>query len=250
MPIFLLDHAEDAPFPPAHLASQDPPGLLAVGGDLSLTRLITAYRSGIFPWFNHQTPYQWWSPNPRAVFDSAHIHLDKRFRRWMRLHCRWHVCADTRFEAVVQQCALMKRPGQHGTWITPAMQDAYVRLKHHGYAHSVEVMAGDTLAGGLFGLSIGRMFFAESMFSACSGGSKIALAALGRFLAKHHAPLIDIQFLTPHLARLGARTLPRNDFIQRLQQLTQDPPLVADWSVFFSCQSALSLSESRSDDPN
>ena len=241
MPIFQLDRAEDAPFPPVDLACHDPPGLLATGGDLSCVRLLTAYRSGIFPWFDETTRYFWWSPDPRAVFDSGQIHLDSRFRRWMRLHCHWHLRADTLFATVVKTCAEIARPGQQGTWMTAEMQSAYRHLHTHGYAHSVEVLAGDTLVGGLFGLAIGRMFFAESMFSRQSGGSKVALAALGRFLTNRGAPLIDIQFLTPHLARLGAHTLSRTEFIQRLSQLTQQPPLPANWSTLFPDQAATTV---------
>ena len=241
MPIFQLDRAEDAPFPPVDLACHDPPGLLATGGDLSIVSLLTAYRSGIFPWFDETTRYLWWSPDPRAVIDSGGIHLDSRFRRWMRLHCHWHLRADTLFASVVKTCAEIARPGQQGTWMTAEMQSAYHQLHTQGYAHSIEVLAGDTLVGGLFGLAIGRMFYAESMFSRQSGGSKIALAALGRFLAKHDAPLIDIQFLTPHLARLGGYTLPRTEFIQRLSQLTQQPPLPANWSTIFPHNAATVL---------
>ena len=178
---FLLAPESDAPFPPAELALRQPDGLLAVGGDLSASRLLNAYRGGIFPWFSEGQPLLWWSPDPRMVFRTDHLHLASRFRRGLR-RSSWRVHADTAFDAVVAECASRPRPGQDGTWITDAMREAYGVLHRAGHAHSIEVFDGARLVGGLYGVAIGRMFFGESMFSAESGGSKVAIAALAALM--------------------------------------------------------------------
>src|SRR5687768_8334234 len=168
MPVLLGD---DIAFPPAELALADPEGLLAIGGDLSPARLLSAYRHGIFPWYSSGQPILWWSPDPRMVFRTDGVRLSSRFRRGLR-HSHWVVRADTAFEAVIDACARIPRPGQRGTWITPAMRRAYVAMHRLGHAHSIEVFDGDAtprLVGGLYGVAIGNAFFAESMFSADSG---------------------------------------------------------------------------------
>ena len=152
---FLLDSASDAPFPPAELALQEPDGLLAVGGDLSPVRLLNAYAGGIFPWFSEGQPLLWWSPDPRMVFRTDKVHLSSRFRRGLR-NSKWTIRADTAFSEVMQACASAPRPGQDGTWITPAMHQAYVTLHHLGYAHSVEVFDEEALVGGIYGVAIGH----------------------------------------------------------------------------------------------
>ena len=167
---FVLSSDPHAPFPPADSAMQEPDGLLAIGGDLSLPRLLNAYRHGIFPWFSPGQPPLWWSPDPRMVFATDGVRLSSRFRRGLR-HSPWEVRADTAFEQVITACAKAPRPGQHGTWITSGMRQAYIDLHRHGHAHSVEVFEGDALVGGIYGVAIGRMFFGESMFSGRSGGS-------------------------------------------------------------------------------
>lgn len=211
-----------APFPDPSTALSDPDGLLAMGGDLSPARLLNAYRHGIFPWFSEGQPVLWWSPDPRTVFDTDGVHLSTRFRRALR-HSRWQVRADTAFEDVIDACARAVRPGQRGTWITADMREAYVALHRLGHAHSIAVFDDEALAGGLYGVAIGRMFFAESMVSLASGGSKVALAALALRLHQWGWPLIDAQLENDHLLRLGARSMPRGDFLAAVSaQVAQD----------------------------
>jgi len=218
---FLLPPEPDAPFPPAELALAEPDGLLAVGGDLSPTRLLNAYAGGIFPWFSEGQPLLWWSPDPRMVFRTDGVRLSSRFRRELRASA-WTVTADTAFAEVMRACATAPRPGQDGTWITAGMQRAYGELHRLGYAHSVEVFDGAQLVGGIYGVAIGRMFFGESMFSGRSGGSKVALAALARALRGWGWPLIDAQVENPHLLRMGATHLPRDAFLARVRALVQE----------------------------
>ncbi|MCL6710843.1 leucyl/phenylalanyl-tRNA--protein transferase [Pseudoxanthomonas sp. z9] len=229
---FLLAPEPDAPFPPAELALRQPDGLLAIGGDLSLPRLLNAYRGGIFPWFSEGQPLLWWSPDPRMVFRTDRLHLASRFRRSLR-RSTWQVRADTAFASVVAECAIRPRPGQDGTWITPSMQDAYLALHRAGHAHSIEVFDSDRLIGGLYGVAIGRMFFGESMFSADSGGSKVAIAALAHTLHAWGWPLIDAQVENPHLLSLGAERIPRAGFLQQVRGLVDQPEPAAAWSVRF-----------------
>ncbi len=229
---FLLAPASDAPFPPAELALRQPDGLLAVGGDLSPARLLNAYRGGIFPWFSEGQPLLWWSPDPRMVFRTDRLHLASRFRRSLR-GSAWQVRADTAFDAVVAECAGRPRPGQDGTWITPRMQEAYGALHRAGYAHSIEVFDGVRLVGGLYGVAIGRMFFGESMFSADSGGSKVAIAALATTLHAWGWPLIDAQVENPHLLSLGAERWPRPVFLEQVRNLVAIPEPAASWTTRF-----------------
>lgn len=232
IPLPLLDPESDAPFPPAHAALRDPDGLLAFGGDLSQTRLLNAYRHGIFPWFTENQPILWWSPEPRCVFHTGEVHVASRLRRSLRC-CTWQICADRDFAAVVAGCAHTPRRGQEGTWITPAMSAAYLELNARGWAHSIEVRDGDTLIGGLYGLVVGQMFFAESMYSAQSGASKLALAALAHRLTQWHWPLIDAQISNPHLLSLGAKTMPRGAFLAEVTRLTALPAPEPDFAAAF-----------------
>ncbi len=243
---FLLAPESDAPFPPAELALRQPDGLLAVGGDLSLPRLLNAYRGGIFPWFSEGQPLLWWSPDPRMVFRTGGLHLASRFRRSLR-RSGWRVRADTAFDAVVAECAARPRPGQDGTWITPAMQDAYGALHRAGHAHSIEVFEGTRLVGGLYGVAVGRMFFGESMFSAESGGSKVALAALARTLRGWDWPLIDAQVENPHLVGLGAERWPRAVFLERMREWVDLPEPATAWTARFGDQPAAGLAELAGD---
>ncbi|MGB3392824.1 MAG: leucyl/phenylalanyl-tRNA--protein transferase [Stenotrophomonas sp.] len=239
-PPFLLPPAPDAPFPPAELALREPDGLLAVGGDLSPTRLLNAYAGGIFPWFSAGQPLLWWSPDPRMVFHTDGLHLSTRFRRTLRAST-WRTSADTAFAEVMQACAQAPRPGQDGTWITTDMHHAYVELHRLGHAHSLEVRDGTELVGGLYGVAIGRMFFGESMFSARSGGSKVALAALARALHGWGWPLIDAQVENPHLLRMGASHLPRDAFLAQARQLARLPEPAGSWSRRFGQRAASEL---------
>lgn len=211
----LLGPDPDAPFPPIECALRDPDGLLAFGGDLHPQRLLNAYRHGIFPWYSDGEPILWWSPDPRTVIDTGALHLSRRFRRDLR-HCDWQVRFDTAFDAVTAACAIAPREGQRGTWITDAMRAAYGELHRLGHAHSVEVFAGERLVGGLYGVAVGGVFCGESMFSAASGGSKVAIAGLCRRLAAAGIDLLDAQVENPHLRRLGARPMPRAEYLSRL----------------------------------
>jgi leucyl/phenylalanyl-tRNA---protein transferase len=201
------------PFPPIESALTEPDGLLAAGGDLSPERLLAAYRLGIFPWYSRGQPILWWSPDPRTVFDTGRMHVPRRLARFLRT-CTWTLKADTAFETVMRACAA-PRAKQRGTWLDPDMRKAYQRLHALGHAHSVEAWDGDALAGGIYGVSIGRMFFGESMFSAADNGSKVALLALARALRDAGCPLLDAQVASPHLFTLGATEIGRADFARR-----------------------------------
>jgi len=239
---FLLSQDSHAPFPPAQQALSHPDGLLAVGGDLSVPRLINAYAGGIFPWFSPGQPLLWWSPDPRMVFFTHQVHLSRRFCRSLRAST-WTIRADTCFSEVIKLCAQIKRAGQHGTWITPQMQSAYGELHRLGIAHSIEVFADKHLVGGLYGVALGHMFFAESMFSAQSGGSKVALAALAQQLAAWHWPLIDAQVENPHLCRMGAVSLPRAAFLHHVQHLVRQTHAPGAWTQRFGTLRAAGLAQ-------
>ena len=227
----------DSPFPPVSMALREPDGLLAFGGDLSPQRLLNAYRHGIFPWYSEGEPLLWWSPDPRTVFRTDRVRLSTRMRRTLR-GASWRVRADTAFAEVVAACAGMPRPGQHGTWITAAMQAAYVELHRLGHAHSVEVYDGETLVGGIYGVAIGRMFFGESMFSGRSGGSKVALAGLAARLHEWGWPLIDAQVDNPHLRSLGAESWPRDRFLAQVAALVEAAAAPGSWAGTFGDLSA------------
>lgn len=235
-----------APFPDATTALRRPDGLLAFGGDLAPTRLLNAYRHGIFPWFSEGQPILWWSPDPRMVFHTDGIHLSTRFRRSLR-RSWWVVRADTAFADVIGHCAQSPRRGQDGTWITAGMRTAYERLHQLGHAHSVEVFdseaTGARLVGGIYGVAIGRMFFGESMFSGASGGSKVALAALARQLHAWGWPLIDAQVENGHLLSLGATRLPRAQFLAAVEGLVGLPGRPGSWTADFGVQPAASLAD-------
>ncbi len=230
-----------APFPAVSMALHEPDGLLAFGGDLSPARLLNAYASGIFPWFSDGQPILWWSPDPRMLFRTDGVHLSARFRRELR-QSSWEVRADTAFADVIEACAGTPRAGQRGTWITPAMQDAYIALHRLGHAHSIEVFDGARLVGGLYGVAIGRMFFGESMFSTASGGSKLALAALAHRLGEWGWPLIDAQVENPHLLRMGAQSWPRAAFVSAIPALCQQSSgLPPSWTAPFGSLPARAL---------
>ena len=240
LPIPRLGAEPDAPFPPAQRALAEPNGLLAFGGDLGATRLLNAYRCGIFPWYSAGQPILWWSPDPRFVFDTDAVHLTRRFRRELRAST-WVVRADTAFEQVIAACARSPRPGQDGTWITPEMQAAYAMLHRLGHAHSIEVFAGDELVGGLYGVAVGRLFCGESMVSLASGGSKVALAAIASRLCEWGWPLLDAQVGNPHLEQLGARMMRRADFLDAVASLGSAPGLECSWRQRFGELAASSL---------
>jgi leucyl/phenylalanyl-tRNA--protein transferase len=224
--IFLIQN--DQPFPPVELALKYPDGLLAAGGDLSPARLLDAYRHGIFPWFNEDDPILWWSPDPRMVLFPAEFKISRTLRKTLR-NGNYEVRTDTAFEQVMRACAA-PRNGQAGTWILEEMIAAYCELHRMGYAHSVETWMDGELVGGLYGMAIGSMFYGESMFCRRTDASKIAIAHLARQLERHGFGMIDCQMNTPHLASLGAREIPRTDFITRLRELIHYPP-VSPWQL-------------------
>lgn len=216
------------PFPPVAQALVEPNGLLAVGGDLSPARLLDAYRHGIFPWYSHDEPILWWSPDPRMVFHTDRIHVSGKLRRFLR-GSDWTIRADRAFDAVMHACAA-PRPKQPTTWITPEMHAAYCRLHELGHAHSFEVYAGEELVGGIYGVAVGRMFFGESMFSARSGGSKVALIALCRTLHEWGFPLLDAQVRSEHLVSLGAVEIPRVQFAHLIEIRAKQPGFPHSWA--------------------
>ncbi len=207
------------PFPPVGTARPDMGGLLAIGGDLSTARLLDAYLNGIFPWGTFEGYPLWYSPDPRMVLFPAEFRCTRSLRKTLH-RSGYQVRFDSNFPAVIAACAATLRPGQDGTWISPDMMAAYIRLHELGWAHSVEVYAEGELIGGLYGLAIGRMFYGESMFSRRSNASKIAFAHLVSYLRAHDFAMIDCQMRTEHLASLGGREIPRADFLVRLHELT------------------------------
>ena len=229
--IFELDADPASPFPPVELALAEPDGLLAFGGDLSPRRFLNAYRGGIFPWFSEGEPILWWSPARRAVFRTDGVRLSSRLRRHLR-NSGWTVRADTAFERVVDGCAA-PRDGESGTWITAGMREAYVALHRLGIAHSIEVFAGERLVGGVFGLSFGRMFCGDSMYSAESGASSLALAALAMRLREWGWPIIDAQVPNAHTRSLGVETWRRGDYLRVLAGLRDAPAEPGPWSDRF-----------------
>lgn len=207
----------------------DDEGLLAVGGDLSVARLLAAYRRGIFPWYEDDLPILWWSPPERAVFLPGDGRLSRRAQRAVRrtpFEIRW----DTAFEDVIGHCQKVPRPGQEGTWITEAMRKAYIRLHHEGYAHSVEAWRDGALVGGLYGVSLGAAFFGESMFSLLDYASRAAFSALLDRLWASGFQLLDGQLPNANLAQLGARVLDRAAFLARLEEAMAHPTRRGPWA--------------------
>jgi leucyl/phenylalanyl-tRNA--protein transferase len=215
-------------FPDPELA--EPDGLLAVGGDLSPERLVAAYAAGIFPWFSEGSPILWWSPDPRLVLDPAWLHVPRSLARTARRR-RYAVTADRAFDRVIRACADARRPDQDGTWITEEMVEAYVRLHRLGLAHSFEAWEGDALAGGLYGVSLGAAFFGESMFAARPDASKVAFVRSVEWLAGRGVRLVDCQVRTEHLARFGAREIPRGEFLARLAEALEAPTRRGPWDL-------------------
>jgi leucyl/phenylalanyl-tRNA--protein transferase len=212
------------------MARADMGGLLAVGADLSPARILNAYRHGIFPWGTVERQPLWYSPDPRMVLFPEEFRLTRSLRKTLRAR-QYEVRFDSDFAAVIGACAAMPRPGQDGTWISRDMMDAYLRLHELGWAHSVEVYVEGNLTGGLYGLGIGRMFYGESMFSRRSNASKIAFAHLVHYLLAHDFAMVDCQMRTEHLASLGGREIPREDFLARLQQLIRPEQRRGRWTA-------------------
>ena len=225
MPIFYL--SEKISFPPPHLAQ--PNGLLAVGGDLSVKRLLLAYRLGIFPWFSHDEPILWWSPDPRLVLYPDEIRISKSLKKVIRKKV-FEITLDAAFPQVITACAHGRRRKGEGTWITEEMLDAYCKLHEEGYAHSAEAWCDGKLVGGLYGISLGRCFFGESMFTRISNASKVAFTALVLFLKKRAFEVIDCQVTTEHLIRFGAREIARKKFLAHLNSTLEAPTIRGKWT--------------------
>lgn len=217
----------DDPFPPPEQALREPAGLLAAGATLTAERLLAAYHRGIFPWYGSGQPVLWWSPDPRMVLFPAEFRLPRSLAKRMRRR-DYEIRVDSAFEAVMRNCAAPRGDGA-GTWITPEMIAAYCELQRLGHAHSVETWIDGELAGGLYGIALGRMFYGESMFARVADASKIALAQLVRRLERSRFGMIDCQMNTAHLARFGAREIPRQDFSRRLAELVDYPSTADVW---------------------
>jgi leucyl/phenylalanyl-tRNA--protein transferase len=227
--IYLLDANDpDAPFPPVEQAEKEPNGLLAIGGDLTPRRLLNAYRNGIFPWYSDDQPILWWSPDPRTLLFPEKLKISRTLRKSLR-NRPYHVTFDHAFAEVMQACG-EPRGYTDETWITDEMLAAYIQLHGLGHAHSVEVWMHDKLVGGLYGVTCGRVFFGESMFSRERDASKVALAHLCRLLAQWQFETIDCQVYSEHLLSLGAEQCPRPRFRHILRQSCDAPAAPANWS--------------------
>jgi leucyl/phenylalanyl-tRNA--protein transferase len=212
MPVYRL--TKKLVFPPPEGAEDD--GLLAIGGDLSVERLVLAYSMGIFPWYSDTYPILWWSPDPRLILIPAELKVSRSLRQTIRKGL-YRVTTNVAFEEVIRNCATIPRKGEQGTWITEEMMAAYIRLHQAGYAHSVEAWDGDELAGGFYGVMMGKAFFGESMFAKKSDASKVAFATYAAALAEKGFELIDCQVTTDHMKRFGAKEIPRALFMQYLK---------------------------------
>jgi leucyl/phenylalanyl-tRNA--protein transferase len=239
-PFWLEPDSDPAQFPDPGYALQEPDGLLAVGGDLSPARLLNAYRQGIFPWYSDGQPILWWSPNPRAVLFPDRLKISHSLKKTLRRQ-RFRVTLDSAFTEVIAACST-PRPEQEGTWITDEMQQAYGQLHRIGFAHSVEVWEDKALVGGLYGVSLGKVFFGESMFTQRSDASKVGFAHLVEQLKAWGFGLIDCQVHTSHLSSLGAEDIPRTEFLELLDIWCEpfdahqgpwqlDPSISTRWTV-------------------
>ena len=224
MPVFRL--SDDIEFPPAQFARDD--GLLAVGGDLSEERILLAYRMGIFPWFSEDAPFLWWSPDPRLVLFPNEINISRSLKKLIRKN-KFEVTLDTAFREVITSCAEIRLDNGDETWICNEMVDAYCRLHASGYAHSVEAWHNGRLVGGLYGVSLGRCFFGESMFAYEPNASKVAFAKLVTYLAEQDYDLIDCQVTTDHLLRFGAREISKAEFLMLLENSLKKPTRKGEW---------------------
>jgi leucyl/phenylalanyl-tRNA--protein transferase len=214
-------------FPPAAAALREPNGLLAAGGDLEPKRLLAAYRRGIFPWYEQGQPILWWSPDPRSVLRPGEVKVSRSLRRSL-IKGGFELRIDTAFAAVIAACAAPRHYGG-GTWITPDMAAAYTTLHRLGWAHSFETWHEGRLAGGLYGVAIGRVFFGESMFTRVTDASKVALVKMADYLRERSFELIDCQVPNAHVTSLGATTMPRAEFVSLLDELCDPPGAPGTW---------------------
>jgi len=225
VPVFELK--DSLAFPPPHLADES--GLLAFGGDLKPERLIMAYENGIFPWFTDDQPLLWWSPDQRMILYPGEMKVSKSLRQKIR-RGTYVVRCDTAFREVITACSSVPRRDQHGTWITRDMTEAYCLLHQRGYAHSFECWFEGQLVGGLYGVSLGKAFFGESMFSKATDASKVAFYHLCAFAEKHRFQFIDCQLYTEHLASLGAIEITRSRYLRELKQALAYPDINHSWN--------------------
>lgn len=223
MAIYILGKEPFFPYP----AKTSPEGIVAVGGDLSPIRLLNAYASGIFPWFNENDPIIWWSPDPRLVLFPPELHVSRRMQRLIDQQL-FRVTVDRDFPAIIDHCRTLRK-NQPGTWITQEMKDAYIHLYKLGFAHSIEVWQENQLAGGLYGLSLGSCFFGESMFFLVPNASKVGFIFLVRHLERRGFSLVDCQVPTPHLKSLGAQEIPRKNFLALLQRALKNETIKGRW---------------------
>lgn len=224
MPIAILD--DNIHFPSPSEATSE--GLLAIGGDLNPERLLEAYKNGIFPWYGKEHPILWWSPDPRMILLPENFKTSKSLRRLINKH-KFRIRFDHDFKSVIHHCATIPREGQGHTWITEEMGEAYITLHQMGYAHSVEAYYDRKLAGGLYGVSLGKAFFGESMFFLITDASKVALYYLVERLKCWNFKLIDAQIETSHLASFGANPIPRSEFLDLLHKAVKEPSVIGSW---------------------
>lgn len=225
MPLFRL--SKKIEFPPAWLARSD--GLLCIGGDLSPTRLLLAYKNGIFPWFSKDEPFLWWSPDPRLVLFPKEINISKSLKKKIKKN-RLKITVDRAFKQTIRSCAKPRKRMHEGTWLVDEMIDSYIQLHHMGFAHSIETWRDNQLVGGLYGVCLGRSFFGESMFSFESDASKIALVALANHLRRQDFDLIDCQVTTDHLLSMGAHEISRNSFLDIISKSVKRKNLKNIWN--------------------
>lgn len=218
-------------FPPVSRALAEPDGLLAAGGDLSAGRLLAAYRSAVFPWFSPGDPILWWSPSQRMVLEPARVRVTRSLAKVLRNRA-YHITINQAFDTVMRACAA-PRGGQAGTWITDEMVAAYGELHRQGYAHSYECWQDGQLAGGLYGVAVGRMFYGESMFHRATDASKMTFVSMARHLHRHGFAMVDCQMFTPHLESLGAQLITRGEFIARLEKAIHLPQPPGMWEDEF-----------------
>jgi leucyl/phenylalanyl-tRNA--protein transferase len=226
----------DSPFPPLEQALRHPNGLLAAGANLTPQRLLDAYRQGIFPWYSPGQPPLWWSPDPRMVLFPDELKVSRSLAKRLKKD-DYEIRIDTAFREVMLACASTPRPEQDGTWIVPEILEGYCALHARGFAHSIETWIEGKLAGGLYGVAIGRMFYGESMFHRVTDASKLAFVHLVRHLKNHGYGMIDCQMHTAHLASFGAREIPRNEFARRLVEWVNLEPIPPEnWRIHDSAE--------------
>jgi len=226
-----FDESHDFVFPPVSRATRE--GIVCLGGNLSPGMLLSAYRRGIFPWYSDDEPILWWSPDPRFCVLPSTLHVTESAKKLLKKN-RFSITVDTQFRAVITECAEIERPGQPGTWITSEMREAYIRLHELGYAHSVEVWENGTLAGGLYGVSLGRAFFGESMFSRVSGASRAGFLTFSAALFEKGYELIDSQVHTDYVASMGGVDIPRAQYLALLDKALKHETHKGLWTDFFT----------------